>query len=114
MASIINKTLPFISGDLLSFKVDRVEIILFGQSSSADIMMHRLISSWIKSEVVIDFLRRVFTMISVKGYDLLWNFFINSPKQISEILLIPDLILFRQVSNSLIMIVKHSSLMISR
>lgn len=92
-----------------SLKVVKELIILVGQSSSTEIKIHLLISSWIKSEVVIDFLIKVLTIWSVKGWDLLWNFRSSSPKQINAILLTPDLILFKHWSSYVIIMLKYSS-----
>ena len=52
--------LTFISEPFeFSLRELRVEMILVGQSSSTDTKIHLLISSWIKSDVVIDFFANV-------------------------------------------------------
>jgi hypothetical protein len=89
----------------------RVLISLTGHSSSTDISIHLRISSWMKSEAVVDFLINVLTICSVKGLDFLWNFLNNSPKQISAIFPTPDRILLRQESSSVMIKLKCSSVM---
>jgi hypothetical protein len=81
----------------------RADIILGRHSSSMAVVIHLLISSCMKSEVVMDFFMIVKMIFSEKGYIRLCSLLIISLRHIKASLVTPDLRLLKFWRSSLTM-----------